>query len=53
MGRIVVTEFISHDGVVEAPGGEDFKYPGWSFELTAARTATRSSSTSRSRPRRC
>jgi dihydrofolate reductase len=31
MGRIVVTEFISLDGVVEAPGGEDFKYPGWSF----------------------
>jgi dihydrofolate reductase len=26
-----VTEFISLDGVVEAPGGEDFKYPGWSF----------------------
>jgi dihydrofolate reductase len=33
MGRIVVTEFISLDGVVEAPGGEDFKYPGWSFEF--------------------
>ena len=31
MGRIVVTEFISLDGVVEAPGGEDFKYPNWSF----------------------
>jgi dihydrofolate reductase len=33
MGRIVVTEFISLDGVVEAPGGEDFKYEGWSFEF--------------------
>ena len=33
MGRIVVTEFISLDGVVEAPGGEDFKYQGWSFEF--------------------
>lgn len=33
MGKIVVTEFISLDGVVEAPGGEDFKYPGWSFEF--------------------
>jgi dihydrofolate reductase len=33
MGRIVVTEFISLDGVVEAPGGEDFKYPNWSFEF--------------------
>jgi len=33
MGRIVVTEFSSLDGVMEAPGGEDFKYPGWSFEF--------------------
>jgi dihydrofolate reductase len=31
MGRIVVTEFVSLDGVMEAPGGEDFKYKGWSF----------------------
>jgi dihydrofolate reductase len=32
MGRIVVTEFISLDGVVEAPGGDaGFKYPNWSF----------------------
>jgi dihydrofolate reductase len=31
--RIVVTEFVSLDGVMEAPGGEDFKYPGWSFEF--------------------
>jgi dihydrofolate reductase len=29
----VVTEFVSLDGVMEAPGGEDFKYPGWSFEF--------------------
>ena len=33
MGRIVITEFVSLDGVMEAPGGEDFKYPGWSFEF--------------------
>ena len=33
MGRIVVTEFVSLDGVMQAPGGEDFKYPGWSFEF--------------------
>jgi dihydrofolate reductase len=33
MGKIVVTEFSSLDGVMEAPGGEDFKYPGWSFEF--------------------
>src|SRR5918911_5147614 len=31
--RIVVTEFVSLDGVMQAPGGEDFKYPGWSFEF--------------------
>jgi dihydrofolate reductase len=35
MGRIVVTEFISLDGVVEDPGGsENFKYGGWSFEFS-------------------
>jgi dihydrofolate reductase len=34
MGRIVVTEFISVDGVVEDPGGsEDFKHGGWAFEF--------------------
>ncbi len=33
MGRIVVTEYVSLDGVVEGPGGgEDFKYVGWTFE---------------------
>lgn len=31
MGTLVVTEFVSLDGVMEAPGGEDFKYPGWTF----------------------
>ena len=35
MGKIVVTEFISLDGVVEDPGGsEDFRYGGWSFEFS-------------------
>src|SRR4051812_17320079 len=34
MGRIVVTEFVSLDGVMEDPGGaEDYKYGGWSFEF--------------------
>jgi dihydrofolate reductase len=34
VGRIVVTEFISLDGVIEAPGGgEDYKYGGWTFEI--------------------
>src|SRR6476469_6922949 len=34
MGRIVITEFVSLDGVMEAPGGgEGFKYDGWTFEI--------------------
>jgi dihydrofolate reductase len=34
VGRIVVTEFVSLDGVMEDPGGsEDFKYGGWTFEF--------------------
>jgi dihydrofolate reductase len=34
MGRIVVTEFVSLDGVIEDPGGaEDFKHGGWTFEI--------------------
>ena len=32
MARVVVTEFVSLDGVMEDPGGgEDFEYGGWSF----------------------
>jgi dihydrofolate reductase len=35
VGRIVVTEFVSLDGVVEAPGGgESFEHGGWSFEIS-------------------
>jgi dihydrofolate reductase len=35
MGRIVVTEFVSLDGVTEDPGGaEDFKHGGWSLEIS-------------------
>jgi dihydrofolate reductase len=34
MGRIVVTEFVSLDGVMEAPGGgEEYKHGGWTFEI--------------------
>jgi dihydrofolate reductase len=34
MGRIVVTEFVSLDGVMEAPGGgEDYRHGGWTFEI--------------------
>jgi dihydrofolate reductase len=34
MGRIVVTEFISLDGVIEDPGGaEDYRHGGWTFEI--------------------
>jgi len=34
MGRIVVTEFVSLDGIIEAPGGgEDYKHAGWTFEI--------------------
>ena len=33
MGRIVVTEFITLDGVSEDPGGEGFERGGWAFQL--------------------
>ena len=34
MGKIVVTEFVSLDGVMEDPGGsEDFKHGGWTFQI--------------------
>ena len=35
MGKIVITEFVSLDGVMEDPGGaEDFEHGGWSFEIS-------------------
>ena len=34
MGKVIVTEFVSLDGVMEAPGGdEDFKHAGWTFDV--------------------
>ena len=33
MRKLVVNTFMTLDGVMQAPGGEDFKYPGWSFEF--------------------
>jgi dihydrofolate reductase len=34
MGKIVATEFISLDGVIEDPGGsENFVHGGWTFEI--------------------
>jgi dihydrofolate reductase len=34
VGRIIVTEFVSLDGVMEAPGGgEDYKHAGWTFKI--------------------
>jgi dihydrofolate reductase len=34
VGRIVVTEYVSLDGVIEAPGGdEDYRHVGWTFEF--------------------
>jgi dihydrofolate reductase len=41
MARIVATEFISLDGVIEDPGGsEDFRHGGWSFEISSGDDGT-------------
>jgi dihydrofolate reductase len=35
MGKIVVTEFVSLDGVMQAPGGgEEYAHAGWTFEIS-------------------
>ena len=35
MGRIVVSEFVSLDGVMQDPGGDsDWKHGGWSFKVS-------------------
>jgi dihydrofolate reductase len=34
MGKVIVTEFVSMDGVMEAPGGEEgYKHTAWTFEF--------------------
>jgi len=34
MGRVIVTEFVSLDGVMEDPGGaEDYPHGGWTFKF--------------------
>src|SRR5438105_6170319 len=34
MGKLVVTEFITLDGVIDSPGGgPDFEHAGWSFKF--------------------
>ena len=39
MGKIIVTEFISLDGVIEAPGGDETAHPhgGWQTQYTSAK----------------
>jgi dihydrofolate reductase len=34
MGTLIVSEFVSLDGVMEAPGGvEDYRHTGWTFDI--------------------
>jgi dihydrofolate reductase len=41
VGTIVVTEFVSLDGVMEAPGGgEDYEHGGWTFDYENAEGMT-------------
>lgn len=42
MGRIVVTEFVSLDGVMEDPGGaEAYRHGGWTFEFERGEAGNR------------
>ena len=35
MGKLIVSEFVSIDGVMEAPGGEEgYKHSGWVFDFS-------------------
>ena len=54
MGKIVVTQFMSLDGVIEDPGGaEDYEHGGWVFKFDRGDEGNSSSSTRRWRPTRC
>ena len=54
MGRIVITEFVSLDGVMEDPGGaEDFKYGGWTFAIERGEDGDRFKLDEAMTPRRC
>jgi len=33
MGKIIVTEFVTLDGVMEAPGGENREFGGWALDV--------------------
>lgn len=48
MAQIVVTEFISLDGVVQAPGGEEFVHRNWMFAASVALMCTGAGRTARS-----
>jgi hypothetical protein len=38
MGKIVVTEFVSLDGVIEDPGGsESYRHGGWTWPASRRR----------------
>ena len=34
MGKLVVSQFITMDGVAEGPGGDDFERGGWAFQFS-------------------
>ena len=41
MGKLVVSQFVTVDGVMEDPGGsESFKHGGWSFEISSGDDGT-------------
>jgi hypothetical protein len=53
MGKVVVSQFMTVDGVIDAPGGgEAFELGGWAFEFDRGTRETSSSSRSSRRPMR-